>query len=213
MTEVVVVGAAPAPDSEDFYRGLLASAAAVVAADAAGEWCASLGRLPDVVVGDFDSADPDELDGLERQGVRLEVHPADKDATDLELAVAVAQDLWTLPICLTAAFSQRLDHTLAALGLVMRAGKGARIAEPTWRAWPCSPGRPIQLTLTCGTSYSILALEHCEGVTELGGRWELREASMEALSGRGVSNEALGADVRVRVRRGSLVVIANDIVV
>lgn len=213
MTEVLVVGAAPAPDSEDFYRGLLASATAVVAADAAGEWCASLGRLPDVIVGDFDSADPEELDRLERLGVRLESHPADKDATDLELAVTVAHDLWALPVCLTAAFSQRLDHTLAALGLVMRAGKGARIAEPTWRAWPCSPGRPIQMPLTRGLSYSILALEHCEGVTALGGHWELREASLEPLSGRGVSNEALGAELQVRVRRGSLVVIANDIVV
>jgi hypothetical protein len=32
MTYTLVVGAAPAPHAEDFYRGLLASASAVVAA-------------------------------------------------------------------------------------------------------------------------------------------------------------------------------------
>ncbi len=213
MSEVLVVGAAPAPDPEDFYRGLLASAAAVVAADAAGEWCASLGRLPDVIVGDFDSADPEELERLERLGVRIESHPADKDATDLELAVAVAHGLWALPVCLTAAFSERLDHTLAALGLVMRAGKGASIAEPTWRAWPCSPGHPLTLALTRGLTYSLVALERCEGVTALGGHWELREAALEPLSGRGVSNEGLGSELQVRVRRGGLVVIANDVII
>jgi thiamine pyrophosphokinase len=213
MSEVLVVGAAPAPDSEGFYRDLLASATAVVAGDAAGEWCASLGRLPDVIVGDFDSADPEEIERLERLGVRIESHPADKDTTDLELAVAVSHDLWALPVCLTAAFSERLDHTLAALGLIMRAGKGARIAEPTWRAWPCSPGRPLQLALARGLSYSIVALEHCEGVTALGGHWELKQDALEPLSGRGVSNEALGSELQVRVRRGSLIVIANDIIV
>jgi thiamine pyrophosphokinase len=211
MSEVLVVGAAPAPDSEIFYRELLAAATAVVAADAAGEWCAALGRLPDVIVGDFDSADPDEIERLESLGVLIESHPADKDMTDLELAVAVAHERWALPVCLTASFSHRLDHTLAALGLVMRAGKGARIAEPTWRAWPCSHGRTLQLALTRGSSYSIVALERCEGVTALGGHWELREAVLEPLSGRGVSNEALGAELQVRVRRGSLVLIANDI--
>jgi len=210
MRQVLVVGAAPAPHADAFYRSLLASACAVVAADAAGEWCTMLGRLPDVVVGDFDSADPDEVDRLERLGVRIERHPADKDATDLELAVAVARKRWELPVCITAAFTGRLDHTLAALGLVLRAGRGARIAEPSWRAWPCCAGRPLSLDLARGTTYSILALERCEGVTALGGRWALEDASLEPLSGRGVSNEATGSGLQVSVRSGSLVVIAND---
>jgi thiamine pyrophosphokinase len=210
MREVLVVGAAPAPDSDDFYRELLASASAVVAADAAGEWCAALGRIPDVLVGDFDSADITEVDRLEGLGVSVERHPADKDVTDLELAVAVAHERWALPVCITAAFSERIDHTLAALGLVMRSGMGAHIAEPSWRAWPCAPGRPLQIALVRGTTYSIVALEPCEGVDARGGQWELADASLEPLSGRGISNEALGHGLQVSVRRGSLILVAND---
>jgi len=210
MNEVLVVGAAPAPNAEAFYRSLLASAQAVVAADAAGEWCVALGRVPDAVVGDFDSAGPQAADRLERLGARVERHPAHKDATDLELAVAVARERWALPVCLTAAFTDRLDHTLAALGLVLRAGDGAHIVEPSWRAWPCVPDRPLRLELARGTTYSLLALERCEGVDATGGKWELHDADMEPLSGYGVSNEAAGERLGISVRRGSLLVIAND---
>jgi len=210
MSCTLVVGAAPAAGADDFYRGLLASADAVVAADAAGPWCAALGRIPDVVVGDFDSADPDEIDRLERLGVCVERHPSDKDDTDLELAVRVARERWALPVCLTAAFSDRVDHTLAAIGVVLRAGPGAWIAEPTWRAWPCSPEGPLSLSLERGTTYSIVALGSCEGVTARGGRWELSDATLAPLSGRGVGNEAVGSDLTVSVRSGSLVVVAND---
>ena len=205
-----MVGAAPSPRSGTFYRGLLASAAVVVAADAAGEWCVGLGRVPDVVVGDFDSAGPGAVDRLERLGARVERHPKDKDATDLELAVAVARERWALPVCLTAAFTDRFDHTLAALGLVLRAGEGARIVEPSWRAWPCGAGTPLRLALARGTTYSLLALERCEGVDATGGKWILADTTLEPLSGRGVSNEATGTELRISVRGGSLLVIAND---
>ncbi|HEY5433073.1 MAG TPA: thiamine diphosphokinase [Coriobacteriia bacterium] len=210
MTFTLVVGAAPAAGADDFYRGLLVSANAVVAADAAGPWCAALGRTPDVIVGDFDSGDPDEIDRLERFGVCIERHPSDKDDTDLELAVRVARERWALPVCLTAAFSDRIDHTLAAIGVLLRAGTGAGIAEPSWRAWPCSPERPLSVSLERGTTYSIVALGPCEGVTARGGRWELSNATLAPLSGHGISNEAVGTVLTVRVRSGSLVVVAND---
>jgi len=210
MREVLVVGAAPVPHSDAFYRELLASAPAVVAADAAGEWCAMLGRVPDVVVGDFDSAGLEAVDRLERLGARVERHPKDKDVTDLELAVAAARERWALPVCLTAAFTDRFDHTLAALGLVLRAGADALIVEPSWRAWACMAGAPLRLTLARGTTYSLLALERCEGVEAVGGKWGLDDTILEPLSGRGVSNEATEAELQISVRYGSLLVIAND---
>ena len=205
-----MVGAAPAVDAEDHYRALLAAADAVVAADAAGPWCAALGRMPDMIVGDFDSADPDEIDRLERLGVSVERHPCDKDETDLELAVRVARERWAHPVCLTAAFSDRIDHTLAAIGALLGAGPGAWVAEPSWRAWPCCPERPLRVSLERGTTYSIVALGPCEGVTARGGRWVLSDAILAPLSGHGISNEAAGGELTISVRDGSLLVVAND---
>jgi len=59
-------------------------------------------------------------------------------------------------------------------------------------------------------TYSLLALERCEGVDAMGGKWGLQNADLEPLSGLGVSNEAAGAELQISVRSGSLLVIAND---
>lgn len=210
MSSILVVGAAPVAGCEEFYRSLLGQAAHVVAADAAGEWCVGLGRVPDFVVGDFDSADERAEERLAELGVCIERHPADKDSTDLELAVDLALRHWALPVTLTAAFSGRIDHTLAALGLVTRAGRSARIAEPGWRAWVCCPNDPLRLNLPIGSTYSLVALEPCAGVSAKGGRWELTAHELSPLTGRGVSNEAVGDELTVSLESGSLVVFAIE---
>lgn len=210
MNEILVVGAAPIAGAEAFYGALLSEAAHVVAADAAGEWCVRLGRVPDFVVGDFDSSSEGAVDRLTGLGACIERFPTDKALTDLEIAVDVALRHWTAPICITAAFTGRLDHTLAAIGLLTRAGAQARIAEPDWRAWTADPAHPLRLRLAAGSTFSIIALEACSGVTARGGRWELVGQVLQPLSGRGVSNEALDADITVSVEQGRLLVLSVD---
>jgi len=211
MKQVLVVGAAPVAGADDFYRSLLADAAHVVAADGAGEWCVRLGRVPDVVVGDFDSALPGAEQRLADLGALVERHPSDKDLTDLELAVDLALARWALPVCLTAAFTGRMDHTLAAIGLVLRGGAGASVAEPGWRAWACLPGEPLTVGLPAGTTFSVIAAGPSTGVNVSGARWKLEDHTLEPLSGRGVSNEAVGGDILVSVASGQLVVLASDV--
>lgn len=210
MNEVLVVGTAPIPGSEGFYGRLLAEAAYVVAADAGGEWCVGLGRVPDFVVGDFDSAREGAGDRLAGVGASIERYPTDKALTDLEIAVELALRHWAIPICITAAFTGRIDHTLAAVGLLTRAGAQARIAEPGWCAWTADLAHPLRLSLPVASTFSVIALEHCDGVTVRGGRWELEDQTLEPLSGRGVSNEALNAAVVVSVQVGRLIVVATD---
>lgn len=211
MKRLLVVGAAPVAGADDFYRRLLADAAHVVAADGAGEWCVRLDRIPDVVVGDFDSAQPGAEERLAALGAGVERHPSDKDLTDLELAVDVALARWETPVCLTAAFTGRIDHTLAAIGLLVRAGSGASIAEPGWRGWACAPGRPVRVGMPPGTTFSVIAVEPCTGVNVSGGRWDLRNHCLDPLSGRGVSNEAAGGEIAVTVATGRLVVMTADL--
>src|SRR4051794_39851414 len=64
----------------------------VVAADSGLERAVALGLSVDVVVGDFDSVSETMLQAAADRGVRVERHPREKDATDLELALSVACD-------------------------------------------------------------------------------------------------------------------------
>ncbi|HSH32070.1 MAG TPA: hypothetical protein VLB31_00445, partial [Actinomycetota bacterium] len=59
----------------------------VIAADDGAREALRLGLEVDVVVGDMDSVPASTLAQVERAGGRAMRHPADKDATDLELAL------------------------------------------------------------------------------------------------------------------------------
>jgi thiamine pyrophosphokinase len=207
MTFTLVAGAAPLPDEDAFYRALVGEASFVVAADAAGEWCASLGRVPDVALGDFDSALPGARDRLAAMGAEVISFPREKDETDLELAIDVARRRFRGPIVLTAAYSGLLDHTLAALGALMRAGDGASVREPGWSGHLVVPGHPLRVRVDRGTTFSVLAVGEAEGVDVSGAKWPLVGATLPPLSGRGVSNVTSGDELVASVREGALIVL------
>ena len=110
---VVVGGGLPAP-------GLLAhlpAGAPVVAADSGLDTALALGLAADVVVGDLDSVTPGALAIAEAAGARIVRHPADKDETDLALALGEAEDLLGGRglVFVVGGVEGRLDHLLAGV--------------------------------------------------------------------------------------------------
>src|SRR3972149_961117 len=65
----------------------LAAASLTLAADGGARHCRALGVRPHVVIGDLDSLGAAQQAELESQGAQIISHPADKDQTDLELAL------------------------------------------------------------------------------------------------------------------------------
>src|SRR5205823_954221 len=57
--------------------------------DGGARHLAAIGRLPDLICGDGDSLGT-EIRSFEERGVRIELFPADKDQSDLELAIEAA---------------------------------------------------------------------------------------------------------------------------
>jgi thiamine pyrophosphokinase len=209
MTRALVVGAVPVAHAEVFYRALLSDCDVVVAADAAGEWCVSLGRVPDIAIGDFDSSAEGAEDRLRAAGASVVRLAQDKDVSDLDAAVNAAIDRGVDALTLTAAFTDRVDHTLGAFGSLARAGArvAARACEPGWMAVAVSPTRPFIANLTAGTRFSVLSPTGVGGVTILGARFPLDACDLRPLSSLGLSNEALGGRVSVRVSEGMLLVV------
>lgn len=211
MKRALVVGAAPVRGADAFYRDLLARFELVVAADAGGEWCASLGRVPDATVGDFDSAEPGAAGRLARMGSSVVSAPPAKDDSDLELCARHARSQGVRDLCFTACTTDRLDHTLAALGTVMRcADLGAWLSEPSWTAWTVGGGGPRsrRIVMGTGTTFSVMAPAGASGVSVGGGRYPLTDGVLPPLSDLGLSNVANTPSVTVTVRDGVLLVIS-----
>jgi thiamine pyrophosphokinase len=212
MIDALICGAAPEPRGERYYASLLAAARVVIAADAAAEWAVGLGRVPDVAVGDFDSAQPGAPERLTALGVEVVTFPSAKDESDLDLALSIASGRGARRVTFTATASRRLDHTIGALGVLMRAAAlSTELAEPSLAAWPLDAEvRPsIELTGRPGALVSLFALDGpATGVTLTGMRFPLTDARVEPLSTLGLSNELESERAVIAVTTGRLLALA-----
>lgn len=215
---VVVGGGPPAPR----WRQLVELGAVVVAADSGVDAALEADLVVHHVVGDLDSASRPGLDLAVERGAVLHEHPADKDATDSELALDLVIELRghlvgsTGPddvprLLVLGGGAGRLDHLVADLhqlaadrlhhfDVSAHLGDGALAVV--------RPGRPRRLATPVGGQVSVLAVGGiARGVTTEGLRWLLHDADLVPGSTRGMSNEVVAAPARVRVGEGAVVVV------
>ena len=206
--EVVVVvsgGEAPALDA----GVALPAGATVVAADRGLEHAGALGLEVAIAVGDFDSASPAAVAAAERAGVRVDRHPAEKDATDLELALDAAVDLQPARILVVAGRGGRLDHELSSLLLLASEHyAGAQIDALVGEARIHVVRGSRKLDGVPGELLTLMpAHGAAEGVRTDGLAYPLRGETLEAGSTRGVSNVFAESTARVTLERGVLLAI------
>jgi len=206
----LLVGAAPREGTGAIVTRQVAFADLVVGVDGGAQVCLNAGITPHVVVGDFDSLPADVLERLTEAGVETERFPVAKDDSDLDLALALARERGVAEVIVTAAFSGRLDHTLASLGALMRARDlMPMIEEPDLVGWVLSAEHRAQLKLLGeGTTISVIALGGPARVTLTGVRWPLEDHTLEPLSSLGLSNVVESARAEVLVHDGTVVVLA-----
>lgn len=182
----------------------------LIAADSGLDTALSWGYDVDLVVGDLDSVSDQ---GLEATAAAVERHPADKDATDLDLALQAAMRLEPDRVVVLGGQGGRLDHLLGTVLL---------LTSPRWAEveleWVGSRGRMRVLrggaTLhgAVGTVLTLLAVAgEAVGVTTTGLRWDLDDATVPPGSTLGVSNLFTAPVATVRMRDGVLLAIQPDL--
>lgn len=122
---VVFIVAGGKLGGREFFREMLAkvSPVAVICADGGARHLEAVGAIPDLVIGDMDSIDPDTLRHYEEAGCRVVRHSRRKDETDTELAVQEALALEPAEVWIWGGMGRRLDHTLANISLLSRGMK------------------------------------------------------------------------------------------
>ncbi len=173
-----------------------------MAVDGGLDHALAAGLEPTHLVGDLDSVTEEGLAWAARHA-EISRHPADKDQTDTELALALASKSDPRRITLVGG-GDRLDHTFAGIGALGALGlTSVPLLDGWWDGQHLrvvhGPGS-VTLRLVPGSTLSLLALHGpCVRVTLSGTRWELDQFDLEPLVGMGVSNEVPDGDGPVAI--------------
>jgi thiamine pyrophosphokinase len=202
--DTILVFAGGDPPEPDLAQEIPA-ADLVMAADSGYDAAVSLGYAVDVLVGDLDSIVTQTVPGH----VIVERHPADKDQTDLDLALELAMRDEPSRVVVVGGTGGRLDHELATASL---------ICDERWSEieldWVSSRARAHVIRRRrivhgdVGAIVTLLAVGGpVSGLTTRGLKWELANATFEPGSTWGVSNLMQTPIADIKVGSGCLLVV------
>lgn len=181
--------------------------ARVIAADSGMMHASALRIVPELWVGDFDSAGSELT--VQYRDVPRETFPAEKDATDGAIAVAEAIRRGASEIVLLGGLGGQTDHTAGLLGQsieIARKGLACLLTSGTEEAWPLIPGR-MDVDFPAETRLSIIPFTDLLGLDLEGVKWPLSKRDVPVGSTLTLSNVALGP-VAIRLVEGHGVAIA-----
>ena len=186
---------------------------AVFAADSGADLALHLGFPIDVVIGDLDSISDAALTDAAENAARIVRYPADKDATDLELALDLAIAEGATTITIVGGIGGRISHLLSIVGLIgasKYAGVDLRWLTPGAATHVGRPGRPVKISGEPGDMVSIIALGDSATVSTSGLKWPLQSAPITSSETRGVSNEQVGPSSTVEIHDGVALVVKEE---
>ena len=200
-TVIVFAAGDPIPSS---VAGDIPDADLVIAADGGHALARALDRPVDLLVGDLDS------EASAPEGVEVHLHPADKDATDLELALEVAVSRDPSRIVVVGGSGGRIDHELA-VAAVVASTRWSEVDEIDWlsgRGRAHVVRRHRRLHGDVGATLTLLAMGGpATGVSTRGLHWELSGAILLPGSSLGVSNYLESPVIDVAVDTGTLLAV------
>ena len=187
----------------------------VIGADGGARRAEAFGRIPDLIVGDADSLSAEDVAGYRGLGVLVDLHPAEKDESDLELCIVAAIERGAVELRICGALGgARIEHGLANVALLASPtldGRDAAILhrESVIRRIGTADGPgAADVRGGPGDYISLLPLDPAvRGVTTWGLRYPLRNEALTIGPTRGLSNELTGDIGSITTERGRLIVI------
>ncbi len=191
-------------------RSALNGAGLIVAADSGANRLRGLGVLPHVVIGDLDSLAGDDLFHLRSVGVEFEPHPDPEQRTDGDVAIEYALKRGSSSVVVVGLFGgPRYDHAVANLYLLTHP---ILRQIPTWTVdgWTAvtvlngDGVSQAHFRGHVGDYVSITAVsETVEGITTVGLKWPLSNATFTRGLNEGTSNELIHERAMIQISEGT----------
>ncbi len=179
----------------------------IIAADAGYENLKSMGIIPHLAIGDFDSAEAVPTD------TEVVKYPKEKDDTDTLLAVKEAISRGSGEIVIYGSLGGRIDHTFANIQtLLFIAQNGSRgyLVGQGWVITAVKDGSIRFASEKSGTVSVFCAGDKASGVNIKGLKYEVENAELRNDFPVGVSNEFIGKEAEISVKSGVILVMWQE---
>lgn len=173
------------------YEKHLTGVDVVICADGGANYAYQLQLIPDYIVGDMDSIEGEVRKFfLENHEVNFRKYPQQKDFTDTQLAISIAEDLGVSELVFFGTQGNRIDHTLSNLYSCIEM---CDITDTIVHYNPeCSiyiTSKPMVLTGKRGETISVLALtDMVSGFSLSGVEYPLNSAVLQKSNPYTISN-------------------------
>ena len=207
--EILFVAGGRRPDEKYFVE--LARSREIFAVDKGIEICRDLNILPKILIGDFDSAKSSAVDWALENKIPIERHPVDKDLTDTQLALELAEKNSASYIILTGIFGGRFDHLFSNVFTCAASTIKTCLADEREIIFFVRGGESVNVKFFVRPkNLSLLPITAtCEGVTINNVHWQLDGATLKQNFPNAVSNRVESDEIKINLDKGTLAVYFN----
>lgn len=181
----------------------------IICADNGMDHARHLGIIPDLILGDFDSAKDEDLMYFKEQSVKIESFDPHKDQTDTELAVDKAIEWQADEVVIWGGVGTRLDHSLGNVQLLyklLQCGIAGKIVNPYNEVLLIQSNKKIKGKK--GDTISLIPfIGPVKGITTKDLAYPLKEATFYYGNSLGISNVMCGEESEISVKEGILLVV------
>ncbi len=213
MTGKVIIVANGDIKDPHFYKALQQDKDYVICVNGGTAHALAIGLEPDLVLGDLDSLSAADRQAIGRFNTRFDEFPAQKEKSDLELAIERAVAMKPREILIIGALGgKRVEHlfiNLLLLAIPLRHLIPASIIDETTLIrlidrYAVVKGSP-------GDYLSLFALkQEATGVTTSGLKYPLTAENLSFSSTRGLSNELISSEATIEVEDGLILLIKTS---
>ena len=183
----------------------------IIACDGGVKHCRAMMIMPNIMVGDFDSANKEDAEFFENLGVLKEKFPVRKNETDMEIAINMAIDKNSTEIYIVGGLGRRFDHSLANVHILLRPVRlGIRTCLLDEHNIITLVEDSIDIVGEKGQTVSLIPLTtEVKGINTKKLDYALTNATMEIGHSLGVSNVMTDDVATISVGEGVLILIMS----
>lgn len=196
-------------DPQSDLSALISDHNFLIAVDGGLRHLLALKRFPDLLIGDLDSITSQELQACLDQGVEILRFKAEKDESDLELALLEALKRGYSDLTITNAGGGRVDHLIGNLRLLFHpALHHAQVKMTNQSSWFHPLTQKITLNTQPGDLISLIPWQGpARGVSTANLAYPLDNETLLPYGTRGLSNVALGNEITVCLQSGQILLV------